>query len=509
MSDAPPRHATGLSLRFVAMVVLLVTLIMVTDGLIQYANARSMYSGLVNSNIDAMAARLGDSLGSPLWNFNKDQATAILTAEAGQDTIVAIDVRMGSDKGPFAGVAKTAGTIGSLADESSLPRGLVARKFDVPWQGKNIAQGTIWYSLDALKRTLGRQLLETMVRMVLADLVLVGLIAFVLSRLVVRPLRSLTRLAGKLAEGDLAVSINPRLLARRDEFGEFAEAFHRMMGHNLDVIHRVKEAATTLSRSADELKDSSDQMARGAAEQAASAEEVSSSLEEMSASIRQIADNAGGTERIAVKAAEDTESGSESVIRTVSAMKEISSRIMIIEEIARNTNLLALNAAIEAARAGESGKGFAVVAAEVRKLAERSQKAANEISDLSSKSMGIAERAGKILAQIAPDIKRTADLVQEITVASGEQSVGADQIMKAIGTLDTVIQDNAASAEEIAGITRSIADQARSMEEAIAFFRTEAKSESAAETPAAKALVAKAPATGASRDRAIVPIRGA
>ena len=180
------------------------------------------------------------------------------------------------------------------------------------------------------------------------------------------------------------------------------------------------------------------------------------------------------TERIAVKAAKDTELGSSAVLGTVTAMKDISSRIRIIEEIARQTNLLALNAAIEAARAGESGKGFAVVAAEVRKLAERSQTAATEISELSIKSMAVAEEAGATLKVIVPDIRRTADLVQEISQSSKEQDLGTTQINSAIGQLDRIIQTNAATAEEISAVTRDIAERAQGLNEVISFFSTDA-----------------------------------
>ena len=190
----------------------------------------------------------------------------------------------------------------------------------------------------------------------------------------------------------------------------------------------------------------------------------------MTANIRQNADNAKETEKIALKGAEDATSGGQAVQDTVTAMKSIADKIMIIEEIARQTNLLALNAAIEAARAGEQGKGFAVVAAEVRKLAERSQLAAAEISELSVSSVEVAENAGSLLAAMVPNIQRTAELVQEIAAASIEQDAGAEQISRAIQQLDSVIQTNASSSEEMASTAEELSSQAEQMQAAIGFF---------------------------------------
>ena len=194
----------------------------------------------------------------------------------------------------------------------------------------------------------------------------------------------------------------------------------------------------------------------------------------MGANIKQNADNASQTEKIAIKAAADAKEGGDAVGQTVTAMKQIAGKISIIEEISRQTNLLALNAAIEAARAGEHGKGFAVVAAEVRKLAERSQKAAGEITALSASSVGVAEHAGELLAKILPDVQKTAELVQEISAASREQDSGAQQINKAIQQLDQVIQQNASSAEETSSTTIELAEQANRMQEIIVFFKVEA-----------------------------------
>ncbi|WP_235264124.1 methyl-accepting chemotaxis protein, partial [Geoalkalibacter ferrihydriticus] len=207
--------------------------------------------------------------------------------------------------------------------------------------------------------------------------------------------------------------------------------------------------------------------------QAAAAEEASSSMEQMAANIRQNADNAMQTEKIAAKSAQDARQGGEAVGKTVTAMKQIADKISIVEEIARQTNLLALNAAIEAARAGEHGKGFAVVAAEVRKLAERSQTAAAEISDLSGSSVEIAEQAGKMLTQMVPDIQKTAELVQEIAAASKEQDAGAEQVNKAIQQLDQVIQQNASASEEMASTSEELSSQAEQLQQAIAYFKVD------------------------------------
>ncbi len=227
------------------------------------------------------------------------------------------------------------------------------------------------------------------------------------------------------------------------------------------------------------MSSSAQQMSQGATEQAASAEEVSSSIEEMNSTIKQNADNALTTEKIARQAAKDTEAGGKAVAETVAAMRDIASKIGIIEEIARQTNLLALNAAIEAARAGDAGKGFAVVASEVRKLAERSQKAATEISELSARSVSTAEETGRMLAKIVPDIQKTSELIQEIAAASKEQNAGADQIGKAIMQLDQVIQQNASASEEMASMSEELSSQAEQLAEVISFFKVknEAKSQ--------------------------------
>lgn len=293
-------------------------------------------------------------------------------------------------------------------------------------------------------------------------------IAYYLTRGIVRPLDEAVSIANALARGDLTVTVEAK---SKDETGMMMAAIASMVEKLKQVIGDVMAASDNVSSGSQELSATAQQMSQGATEQAASAEEISSSMEEMASSIRQNTDNAMQTEKISVKSSTDAKEGGKAVIETVAAMKEIATKISIVEEIARQTNLLALNAAIEAARAGEHGKGFAVVASEVRKLAERSQAAAGEISHLSTTSVAIAEQAGDMLARMVPDILRTAELVQEITASSKEQDTGAEQINKAIQQLDQVIQQNASASEEMASTSEELSSQAEQLSDAVSFFK--------------------------------------
>jgi len=275
-------------------------------------------------------------------------------------------------------------------------------------------------------------------------------------------------LSNRIAEGDLAVRLTAG--AKGDATGILA-AMAAMVGKLKEIVIQVQTAAQNVSYGSEQLSSSAQVQAQGAAEQAASTEELSSSMEQMSANIKQNSDNSLQTEKIATRAAQDAEETGKSVMSAVDAVREISTKITIIDEIARQTNLLALNAAIEAARAGEAGRGFAVVAAEVRKLAERSQTAAKEITELSKKTTSMAEDAGSRLDKLVPDIKRTADLVQEISASSNEQSAGVEQMNRAIMQLDSVIQQNASSSEEIATTSEELASQSEQLSQTIAYFR--------------------------------------
>ena len=233
-------------------------------------------------------------------------------------------------------------------------------------------------------------------------------------------------------------------------------------------LTNVRTIADNVTAASQELSSTAQEVSQGSSEQAAAVEESTAAVEEMSATIRQNRDNAQQTEQIAVQATKDTEESGKAVVQAVGAMKQIADKISIIEEIARQTNLLALNAAIEAARAGEHGKGFAVVAAEVRKLAERSQRAAAEISELSSSSVAVADKAGNMLVKIMPDIQKTSTLVQEIAAASVEQHAGIDQISQGMQQLDSVVQQNSSASEEMAATAEELSAQADELQGLIA-----------------------------------------
>jgi methyl-accepting chemotaxis protein len=290
----------------------------------------------------------------------------------------------------------------------------------------------------------------------------------VISRTISRPVSEGLMIAKRIADGDLTKDVE---VNSSDELGLLLGAMKDMVEKLRGVVSDVKTAADNVASGSDQLSAGAQQMSQGTTEQAASTEEASSSIEEMNATIKQNADNAMQTEKIALKSATDAQESGKAVSDAVEAMKQIAAKISIIEEIARQTNLLALNAAIEAARAGEHGKGFAVVAAEVRKLAERSQTAAGEISHLSGSSVDVAERAGAMLAKLVPDIQKTAELVQEISASSKEQAGGADQINGAIQQLNQVVQQNAGAAEEMASTAEELSSQADQLQTTISFFK--------------------------------------
>jgi methyl-accepting chemotaxis protein len=285
-------------------------------------------------------------------------------------------------------------------------------------------------------------------------------------QVMVASLRRMVQAAVAIAGGDLTVQVTPQ--SEKDALGN---ALADMVQRLTQTMTEIRSGAAGLSSASAQVSSTSQSLSQGTSEQAASVEETTSSLEQMTASIGQNAENSRQTEQLAVKGAKDAEESGRTVKDTVVAMRQIAEKVSIIEEIAYQTNLLALNAAIEAARAGDHGRGFAVVATEVRKLAERSQSAAKEISGLASSSVAVAERSGRLLEDLVPGIRKTADLVQEVAAASAEQSSGVGQIGKAMSRVDEVTQRTASAAEELASTAEEMASQAEALQQLVSHFR--------------------------------------
>jgi len=336
---------------------------------------------------------------------------------------------------------------------------------------------------------------------------LVSAIAIILS--INRGINRAVNTVQTVAEGDLTEFAK---ITTRDEIGELLGHVNAMIERLRGVVADALSASDNVSSGSQQLSAGSEQLSQGATEQASSAEEASASMEEMAANIKQNADNAAQTEKIARQSARDAEVSGQAVDRAVNAMRTIAEKISIVQEIARQTDLLALNAAVEAARAGEHGRGFAVVASEVRKLAERSQAAAAEISSLSGETVTVATEAGEMLSRLVPDIRKTAELVAEISAACREQDIGASQINEAIQQLDKVTQQNAGASEEMSATSEELAAQAEELQASIAFFKVDQANARKAQAahhpvhqaispaktrPAAKAPIARAPAARA------------
>jgi len=348
------------------------------------------------------------------------------------------------------------------------------------WQGANKVQYIKYYEpIDAFvavsfyESDMNKILSQIRITLLIVTLLAVGLVMLVLRTIVqslVKAIKKGVEFATKVAQGDLTATVD---IYQKDEIGQLAQSLRDMISKVKDIVENIKLGADSISTASNEVSSASMQLSQGASEQASSAEEVSSSMEEMAANIQQNSENSQQAEKISEKVSQGIQKVGSAAQESLTSIRNIADKISIINDIAFQTNILALNAAVEAARAGEHGRGFAVVAAEVRKLAERSKVAADEIVDLASKSVHVTESASELMGSLIPEIEKTAKLVQEISAASNEQNSGTDQINVALQQLNLVTQQNAASSEELATSSEELSSQAEQLKDMISFFKVD------------------------------------
>lgn len=350
---------------------------------------------------------------------------------------------------------------------------------------------------DAIKSSISTSASIQLFFVVVMSLIVLA-VAVVVGRLlytsIIEPLKRGVVFAKAIGAGDLTATVS---VNSTDEIGQLSSALQAMAEGLKNTVISIEKNANELVDSGSKLKDSSQKLSKGASEQAASAEEVSTAIEEMVANIDQNTENAIATEKLTASTVENVNLSSQYSGEAAEAMKTISEKISIISDIAFQTNILALNAAVEAVRAGEQGRGFSVVAAEVRKLAERSKQAANEIVALVNKGLKVTQMAGEKAKALVPDIEKTTVLIKEISAASIEQKTGAEQINMAMQNLNVITQENASSSDELTNSSILLSSLAANLKQAVGYFKLD---EETAKAAAEQADAADAPAPDAKAD---------
>ncbi len=498
----------SLKIKLLVWYVAIITVVLSGLGVVNYLQRQSELKQTYASQREALLKRASLALPGALYGYDEKQMENFLVAEMNNPDVAAVVLYDAAGKMTHARVRNAAG---EAIEPESLPADYKAEGTqDLLYEKEKLGHFEVVMSTDGFEKMLSAEIVSVLQKILVLGVVMVFAVWILLNRTVIKPLMSLAGTMREMAEtndstlraaktnndeigvvvdsvnafldtlavkvaqlekvADADLTVEMPLISERDTMGQ---SMQRLKQQLTDLVGDIVRASSQVGEGAQTMTMTSSALNQGAIEQAAAAEEASSSIEEMSGMIRRNAENAIETAKIASQAASHAQEGGQAVNETVVAMKQIAEKILIIEEIARQTNLLALNAAIEAARAGEHGRGFAVVAAEVRKLAERSQKAAGEINGLSSSSVEIAERAGQLLTAMLPSIQKTADLVEEIAAASREQNAGAEQIAKSIQQLDVVTQQNASASEELASTAEELSSQAEQLQDYVGTFKVE------------------------------------
>ncbi len=457
------RRTSGLVFRFSLVTGIALLVVGVISAFVTSYIERRALLAEIEKQAERTAELLAHNIASSMFTFNQYKINGTVAAFGNDPAIKYIEVKDSSGKiQTFRGEKK------DLTATLAVNRPVFFNTREA------LGSVTLWISTESVERLLNRGWWSIILREAAGLAFLFVVLTILTRREVSRPLSLVAARLKEIAQGD--GDLTKRIDCSTDnEIGDVARSFNQFADKLTHVIALVRMSADAGALASNQLSSAAEMLSRGTNEQVASVEETTSSLQQINASIGQNVDNSRQMEQMALAGAKQVEESGKAVAESLDAMKTIAEKITIVEEIAYQTNLLALNAAIEAARAGEHGKGFAVVATEVRKLAERSQTAAREISSLTTSSLKVAERSGVLLKDLVPTIRKTVELVQEVTTASREQGTGVYQVNQAMIQVDRVTQTNAAAAEELTSTAGQLTAQAQELQKLMGSFRIHAE----------------------------------
>lgn len=454
---------------------LVIIILMAAIGIFTFSIRRKELQQEFEKKVDLKIIQVSKSMTPSLYAFDQDTALTIMELELNDEEVSAVAYTDPSEQ--LFGKYKNGDTVEPIVDLAQLDS-LSSEAYDIReselfYEGDNLGKVKVLFTDDLILAKRRDAVIAQLTQNIIIILALIVLTLLIVNRLI-SPMKTVTDALGFIANGNISINQDLEdLQNRKNEFGILAQSSNKMLESLRDVVASVRASSQHLSSSSENLNSTSQNLAEGASEQASIAEEVSSSIEMITDNISSNADIARQTDAIAQQASVKADESGSITKEALTAVGEIAQKIQVIGEIARQTNLLALNAAIEAARAGEHGKGFAVVASEVRKLAERSQVSASQINDLSSNTLNESEKAGQMLEDLVPSIKRTSDLIQEISASTIEQETSSNQIKEGINQLSDVVQRNAAVSEELASSSEELFKEAEDLKSIMNFFTME------------------------------------